>query len=64
MAVGRSENLYHQRKNKFKLLRNVLAGDNVESVIVFASRRDQCRRLQEKLQKMGFNAGLLSGDVP
>ncbi|MCB1667302.1 MAG: ATP-dependent RNA helicase RhlB [Pseudomonadales bacterium] len=51
-------------EDKFKLLRNVLAGDNVESVIVFANRRDQCRRLQEKLQKMGFNAGLLSGDVP
>ena len=33
-------------------------------MIVFANRRDQCRRLQERLQKKGFQVGLLSGDVP
>ena len=51
-------------EDKFRLLRNVLAGESVESVIVFANRRDQCRRLQEQLQKRGFKVGLLSGDVP
>ena len=51
-------------EDKFKLLRNVLSADDVESVIVFANRRDQCRRLQEQLQKLGFKVGLLSGDVP
>ena len=49
---------------KFALLQKVLAADNIESVIVFANRRDQCRRLQEKLRKIGFKVGLLSGDVP
>lgn len=49
---------------KFALLRKIISSDEVESVIVFANRRDQCRRLQEKLQKLGFRAGLLSGDVP
>lgn len=51
-------------EDKFKLLRNILSSDEVESVIVFANRRDQCRRLQERLQKLGFKVGLLSGDVP
>ncbi len=50
--------------DKFALLRNIISSDEVESVIVFANRRDQCRRLQEQLQKLGFKAGLLSGDVP
>lgn len=49
---------------KFELLYNIIHQDDVESVIVFANRRDQCRRLQEKLRKKGFSVGLLSGDVP
>lgn len=51
-------------EDKFSLLYNIINQDEVESVIVFANRRDQCRRLQERLQKKGFNVGLLSGDVP
>ncbi len=49
---------------KFALLFHTISQPEVESVIVFANRRDQCRRLQEKLQKKGFSVGLLSGDVP
>ncbi|MFV8782293.1 ATP-dependent RNA helicase RhlB [Microbulbifer sp. SA54] len=48
---------------KYKLLYNILQGDEVESLIVFANRRDQCRRLHENLIAHGFNAGLLSGEV-
>ena len=51
-------------EEKFALLHNTISQSEVESVIVFANRRDQCRRLQEKLQKKGFQVGLLSGDVP
>jgi ATP-dependent RNA helicase RhlB len=51
-------------EEKFSLLYNIINQDDVESVIVFANRRDQCRRLQEKLRKKGFAVGLLSGDVP
>ena len=32
-------------------------------MIVFANRRDECRRLQERLAKDGFKTGLLSGEV-
>ncbi len=51
-------------KEKFTVLNNILRGDDVESAMVFANRRDICRTLQEKLKKQGFKVGLLSGDVP
>lgn len=49
---------------KFALLKNIISADDVESVIIFANRRDETRRLFEKLQKAGFKVGILSGDVP
>ena len=49
---------------KFELLSNIINQDEVESVIIFANRRDQCRKLQEKLKSKGFSVGLLSGEVP
>lgn len=53
-----------ENRNKFNLLRNILRHDDVESVIVFANRRDQCRKLQESLSRAGFKTGLLSGEIP
>ncbi len=50
--------------DKFALLKNILSTPDVDSVIVFANRRDQCRRLHEKLERLGFKTGLLSGDIP
>ncbi|RLA44048.1 MAG: ATP-dependent RNA helicase RhlB [Gammaproteobacteria bacterium] len=52
-----------QTRRKRELLVNILRSEEVESVIVFANRRDQCRRLQEYLGKVGFSVGLLSGEV-
>jgi ATP-dependent RNA helicase RhlB len=49
---------------KLTLLLNILSTDDVDSVMVFANRRDICRTLYEKLKKKGFKVGLLSGDVP
>ncbi|MGV6806893.1 MAG: helicase-related protein, partial [bacterium] len=50
---------------KFNLLKNILddEGEAVESVIVFANRRDQCRKLEEKLSRNGYSVGILSGDI-
>lgn len=48
---------------KYTLLYNIVQQDNVESLIVFANRRDECRRLHEKLERHGIKAGLLSGEV-
>ena len=49
---------------KMILLQNILNSDEVDSVMVFANRRDICRALHEKLKKQGFKVGILSGDVP
>jgi ATP-dependent RNA helicase RhlB len=51
-------------EEKFELLKNIIQQNEVQSVIVFANRRDQCRALQEKLKDKGFHVGLLSGEVP
>ena len=49
---------------KFALLQNILKSDDVQSVMVFANRRDICRTLFERLKKQGFKVGLIAGDVP
>lgn len=51
-------------KEKYALLKAVLASENAESVIIFANRRDEVRRLHEKLQRDGVDAGILSGEIP
>lgn len=51
-------------EEKIILLQNILRSDEVDSVMVFANRRDICRTLYEKLKKQGFKVGILSGDVP
>ncbi len=49
---------------KFTLLNQILSQEKVESVMIFANRRDFCRDLYHKLRKKGFKVGILSGDVP
>lgn len=51
-------------EQRFRILKNLLRGDHADSVIVFANRRDQVRRLYEKLRKSGVSCGMLSGEVP
>ena len=50
--------------DKFTVLLNLLRQDEVESVIVFANRRDQTRKLHEKLRRGGIPCGILSGEIP
>ena len=49
--------------DKYQLLKNIVSQDEVESVIVFANRRDQVRKLYERLGKAGIHCGMLSGEV-
>jgi len=51
-------------EEKLVVLQNILRSDDVDSVMIFANRRDICRTLHEKLRQQGFKVGLLSGDVP
>lgn len=50
--------------DKFPVLLNLLRQDEVDSVIVFANRRDQTRKLHEKLRRGGIACGILSGEIP
>jgi ATP-dependent RNA helicase RhlB len=49
---------------KFSLLFNIIEKQNLERVLVFCNRRDEVRRLSEKLDRHGIRCSTLSGDVP
>jgi ATP-dependent RNA helicase RhlB len=49
---------------RYRVLNNLLRTSEASSVIVFANRRDQVRRLYERLRKSGVTCGMLSGEVP
>jgi len=49
---------------KFALLLNLIVGQKLERVLVFVNRRDQTRRLSERLQRYRINCAILSGEVP
>ncbi|HEY6131541.1 MAG TPA: ATP-dependent RNA helicase RhlB [Halioglobus sp.] len=51
-------------QQRYKVLNNLLRSDGCTSVIVFANRRDQVRRLHERLRNAGISAGILSGEIP
>ncbi|GAB3286440.1 ATP-dependent RNA helicase RhlB [Parahaliea aestuarii] len=51
-------------EQRYRVLTNLLRGPDAQSVIVFANRRDQVRRLHERLRKSGVKAGILSGEIP
>jgi ATP-dependent RNA helicase RhlB len=50
--------------DKYKLLYNLVTLNNWERVMVFANRRDEVRRVEERLTKDGVSAAQMSGDVP
>ncbi|GAB1262280.1 ATP-dependent RNA helicase RhlB [Aurantivibrio plasticivorans] len=50
-------------EEKFTLLYNILQQDDVDNLIVFSNRRDECRRLYDRLKAHGFKVGLLSGEI-
>jgi len=49
---------------KFSLLFNIIEKQKLERVLVFCNRRDEVRRLSEKLTRHGIRCSTLSGDVP
>ena len=53
-----------EARRKLDLLLNILRSPEAASVMVFANRRDQVRRLHERLERAGINCGILSGEVP
>ena len=49
---------------KFDLLFNIITRENLERVLVFCNRKDEVRRLAERLTRYGINCSELSGDIP
>ena len=51
-------------KDKYKLLYNLISQNNWIRVMVFANRKDEVRRIEERLTRDGISAVQMSGDVP
>ncbi len=51
-------------KDKYKLLYNLVTQNDWSRVMVFANRKDEVRRIEERLTRDGVSAAQMSGDVP
>jgi ATP-dependent RNA helicase RhlB len=51
-------------EDKYKVLYNLIVQHEISRVIVFVNRRDETRRLEDRLYRHGFKTGLLTGEVP
>ncbi len=52
------------RRDKERLLKELLESEAIEKVMVFANRRDQVRKLYDRLKVQGYKVGMLSGEIP
>lgn len=50
-------------REKERLLKELLAQEPIDKVMVFANRRDQVRKLYDRLKKQGYSVGILSGEI-
>ena len=50
-------------RERFALLYNTITQQNLKRVIVFCNRRDQTRRLADRLSAQGLSCAVLSGDI-
>lgn len=51
-------------EEKLRLVVNLFDAPEVSSMIIFANRRDECRRLHQVLLRKKLRVGILTGDVP
>jgi ATP-dependent RNA helicase RhlB len=49
---------------KYTVLYNLITNQNLERVIIFTNRRDEARKLNDRLKRNNINCAMLSGDVP
>ena len=50
-------------KEKYNLLYNTITGQNLKRVMVFTNRRDETRKLTDRLKRNNINCEMLSGEV-
>ncbi len=51
------------KDDKFNLLYNLITKHDLQRVMVFANRRDETRRLTDRLKRAGISCDMLSGEV-
>jgi len=51
-------------EEKFTVVYNLLTQQNLDRVMIFTNRRDEARRLSERLTRYGITCAMLSGEVP
>ena len=51
------------KDQKFDVLYNLIQNEDLQRVMIFANRRDETRRLADRLKAHGISSALLSGDV-
>lgn len=51
-------------EEKLQIVVNLFDSPDVKSMIIFANRKDECRRLHQSLLKKKLRVGILTGDVP
>ena len=66
VAVDTVEQLVYltTAREKYNLLYNTIVNGNLERVLVFTNRRDETRRLTERLKRNDISCAMLSGEVP
>ncbi|MDQ8934378.1 ATP-dependent RNA helicase RhlB [Acinetobacter rudis] len=52
-----------EKKDKYKLLCDILKQEPIEKVMIFANRRDQVRKLYDNLKHDGYKVVMLSGEI-
>lgn len=52
-----------EKKDKYRLLEDILQQEPIEKVMIFANRRDQVRDIYEFLNKKHYQVGILSGEI-
>jgi ATP-dependent RNA helicase RhlB len=50
-------------RDKYRLLEEVIQQEPIEKVMIFANRRDQVRKLYDRLKADGYKVGILSGEI-
>ncbi|MBU0483760.1 MAG: ATP-dependent RNA helicase RhlB [Proteobacteria bacterium] len=50
-------------QEKYTVLYNLIINHNLERVMIFANRRDETRKLTERLKRNAINCEMISGDV-
>ena len=52
-----------EKKDKYRLLQEILRDEPIEKVMIFANRRDQVRRLYDHLKQDNYKVVMLSGEI-